>query len=804
MDTKWKKKLISCVTAFFMLLSVFGVPALGYAAENEQGFVIYSYDNKTGSMSELTGEWHAYLQASQYAGAPWAYFHVRPADEEAAQEYTVEWKSSNPKVAECIETGSSDIIQVMYQAGGTATISAVVDGRVADSFKIKITDEEAERIPIANIGFYIDGEAGDGIIDAWAWDGEYYADYLLPFEYDRDKGVFVIVNSIDGYETKYTAKAVNGRAEIKYAAEVNGVKQNFTIYFRERTASPDVNCSIYILAKNSGGDEKRIDIECEEAKNETAKIIIPYRYNEDIRLFVTPNYSGAKTDNYEGYYSDVTGEFIGEKVSIGQEKAFTIVAADGTRQDYSLEFLMLDGKSVDINLELFCDDPNTKDFAENGLSMKHPEFVESNGVRVANVKLPYRYDNKKGFEIQYQLNDTAYCDLQMGKYYLNADGTKKIEFTVTSGDGLLSQKYVINVTKDTKGTSTALEYFTISYIDKNGNRVTKNLSAKTAATKNGILYELPAGTKNTNQSVIIEAKTVENAYIIYADRNACEDDMYYYLETVEFKFNLGNGEDSPKQPKFFFTVRSSNGKNKQTYTIKVKGHEHKYKKTVVKPTYTEKGYTKSTCSKCGYVKKSNYTAKKVYKAAPKNVYANLSTEIDGYNNVKLSWSKVSGATGYKLYYKKGSAKKWSGLTTVKGKTSFVTEDLADGAKYTFKVVPYIKKNDKVANSTKYKTASVYTLKKLSAPKIVKSGKKVKVSWTNINGETGYQISQSTEETVIKVVGTYKTTKDKSRTIKAAKGTKYYYAVRPYKNVKVGNKTVKVFGPWSNEKAYTRK
>jgi len=803
MDTKWKKKLISCITALFMLLSVFGVPALGYTAENEQGFVIYSYDNKTGSMSELTGEWHAYLQASQYAGAPWAYFHVRPADEEAAQEYTVEWKSSNPKVAECIETGSSDIIQVMYHAGGTATISAVVNGKVADSFKIKITDEEAERIPIANIGFYIDGEAGDGIIDAWAWDGEYYADYLLPFEYDRDKGVFVIVNSIDGYETKYTAKAVNGRAEIKYAAEVNGVKQNFTIYFRERTASPDVNCSIYILAKNSGGDEKRIDIECEEAKNETAKIIIPYGYNEDIRLFVTPNYSGAKIDNYDGYLGPY-GEFIGESVSIGQVKTFTVVAADGTKQDYSLEFLMLDGKSVDINLELFCDDPNTKDFAENGWSMKWPKFVEANGVRVASVKLPYKYDNKKGFQIQYSLNDTACCDLQNGKYYLDADGTKKIEFTVTSGDGLLSQKYVLNVSKEDKGTSTALEYLRICYTDKNGNRVSKDLSITKAATKEGVFYRLPAGTKlNISYGVSIEAKAVENAYVVKCDIASAEDETYWYLETVRSRFNLGDGEECPKGGKLTFTVRSSNGKNKKTYIIKTDKHEHKYKKTIVKPTYTEKGYTKKACA-CGYVKKSNYTAKKVYKAVPKNVYANLSTEIDGYDNVKLSWSKVSGATGYKLYYKKGSAKKWSGLATVKGKTSFVTEDLADGAKYTFKVVPYIKKNDKVANSTKYKTASVYTLKKLSAPKIVKSGKKVKVSWTNINGETGYQISQSTEETVINVVGTYKTTKDKSRTIKAAKDTKYYYAVRPYKNVKVGNKTVKVFGPWSNEKAYTRK
>lgn len=806
MGTKLKKRIACYVTAVAMLFSVFSVPALGYAEEKDQGFTIYSYDNDTGSMSELTGEWHVYLQATQSAGAPWGYFCVRPSDEEAAVEFTAEWTSSNPSVAECIEQEESDIIQVMYNAMGTTTISAIVDGNVVSSFKIKITDEYKAKLPITNIGFYMDGENKYGTIESYAWDDSkgYYADYLLPFEYDSEKGVFIIVNSADGYETKYSAKVVNGRAEIKFKAYINDVKQNFTIYFKERTASNNVGCDIHIIAKNNAGDEKYIETTSEEAKNGPAKIIIPYGYDYDARLYVKAHHEGATIDNYEGYYSETTGEFIGEKVSGGQVKTFTVVAADGTKQNYSLEFFVLDGKSVDIDLTVYCDDANTKDFAENGWSMKTPEFTDVDGIRVANIQLPYKYDNKKGFDLFYTLADTANCDLSSGPYYLDENGNKKLEFTVTSGDGLLSQKYALNVSKDTKGTSTDLVYFKISYTDKNGNRVTKNLSAKKAATKNGILYELPGGTKNTVRSVRIEAKTVENAYIIKADRNAADDEFRYWMETLDFEFNIGNGEDSPTKPWLTFVVRSSNGKNKQTYTVKVKAHEHKYKKTVVKPTYTEKGYTKSTCSKCGDVKKSNYTAKKVYKAAPKNVNADLSTEIDGYDNVKISWTKVSGATGYKLYYKKGSVKKWAGLDTVKGKTSYTTEDLAAGAKYTFKVVPYIKKNNKVANSTKYKTASVYTLKKMAAPKVAKNKTKVKVSWSTINGATGYQISQSIDENEFTVAGTYKTTKDKSKTIKAAKGKKYYYAVRAYKTVKVSGKNVKVYGPWSKVKVYTRK
>jgi hypothetical protein len=61
-------------------------------------------------------------------------------------------------------------------------------------------------------------------------------------------------------------------------------------------------------------------------------------------------------------------------------------------------------------------------------------------------------------------------------------------------------------------------------------------------------------------------------------------------------------------------------------------------------------------------------------------------------------------------------------------------------------------------------------------------KKVKVSWTNIGGETGYQISQSTSKTGTKVVATYKTTSGKYKTVSATKGKTFYYKVRAYTTV----------------------
>ena len=178
----------------------------------------------------------------------------------------------------------------------------------------------------------------------------------------------------------------------------------------------------------------------------------------------------------------------------------------------------------------------------------------------------------------------------------------------------------------------------------------------------------------------------------------------------------------------------------------------------------------------------------------------LSTQLYGYDDVKLSWSKSTGANGYYVYYKKSTDKEYK-QKRVTG-TSIKLSDLYDGVKYDFKVAPYC--NIETSQiSPSYKTSSIYTLKKLSTPKVVKSGTKVKVSWKNISGETGYQISKSTKKNVIKIVSTYKTTKGTYKTLTAKKGTKYYYKVRAYKSYKVGSKTVKVYGPWSAYKAYKR-
>ncbi|MGN0735337.1 MAG: hypothetical protein ACI4LP_05890 [Anaerovoracaceae bacterium] len=176
----------------------------------------------------------------------------------------------------------------------------------------------------------------------------------------------------------------------------------------------------------------------------------------------------------------------------------------------------------------------------------------------------------------------------------------------------------------------------------------------------------------------------------------------------------------------------------------------------------------------------------------------LKAKLTGYDDFKITWKASKGAEGYVVYAKKGTKGSYikKGFTE---ETEFLIGNLSDGVKYTFAVVPCL------GNAEEYYECEYainetygYTLKKVVQNNVKKySSSKVKVSWKDISGESGYQICKMIKENGEYLeVKQYKTTKNYIN-ITAKKGEKYYYKVRAYK--KIGDEII--YAPWSSIKSY---
>jgi len=161
--------------------------------------------------------------------------------------------------------------------------------------------------------------------------------------------------------------------------------------------------------------------------------------------------------------------------------------------------------------------------------------------------------------------------------------------------------------------------------------------------------------------------------------------------------------------------------------------------------------------------------------SPKKV-SKLTAEVTD-EGINLSWKKVDGATGYRVYMKNGS--EWTALKTTTSDKYTVT-GLKSGTKYTFAVKSYVKLGNCTVWSTVYTEKSAYTIPtpptKVSADV---SGDSVTLSWKKTGGETGYRIyvyNYSTKkwETAVK------STKSLSVTVDGLESDKKHkFAVRPY-------------------------
>jgi|GEM_PF-4009345 len=164
----------------------------------------------------------------------------------------------------------------------------------------------------------------------------------------------------------------------------------------------------------------------------------------------------------------------------------------------------------------------------------------------------------------------------------------------------------------------------------------------------------------------------------------------------------------------------------------------------------------------------------------------LKADPTGFTRGKLTWTMVSGASGYEIQ----RSTKSSGFITVKtlkngSKTSFTNKKLKTNTTYTYRVRAYKTHGGRTlygsySAKAKLKPGNV----RPSKVKVVSDGaKSVKITWKQTSGASGYEIYRSlSKKSSYKKIKTIKKVNVTSFTNKKLKtGRKYYYKVLAYTN-----------------------
>lgn len=167
---------------------------------------------------------------------------------------------------------------------------------------------------------------------------------------------------------------------------------------------------------------------------------------------------------------------------------------------------------------------------------------------------------------------------------------------------------------------------------------------------------------------------------------------------------------------------------------------------------------------------------------------------NAYSGVKVSWNKVKGASGYKIYRKAPGQNGWKQYKVLSaGTLTFVDKNVTNYRNYTYTVKAF-----KGTSASSYDTAGVrlYRMPGCKAKTVRSNSRKtMDVTWNKVRYVSGYQIQYSTSSKFdrYKVATINKSTKLRRRISSLFSGKYYYVRMRTYR--RVGGKTI--HGGWSS-------
>ncbi len=190
---------------------------------------------------------------------------------------------------------------------------------------------------------------------------------------------------------------------------------------------------------------------------------------------------------------------------------------------------------------------------------------------------------------------------------------------------------------------------------------------------------------------------------------------------------------------------------------------------------------------CTSLKKVVYNGKAELDLPVKPVKPGKVTKIESEAslwNIRLQWAEVEHSDGYRVYSYNPKTKKYTKLKDVKENYYENDKSLKSGTTYYFAVKAYNKNGSKTAWSDMSDVFAVST-KPPAMPTLLKltstSKGKANISWSNVSGETGYQVwyCNSKNGKYVKL-SNYKANTVKATASKLTSGKTYYFKVRAYK------------------------
>lgn len=212
-----------------------------------------------------------------------------------------------------------------------------------------------------------------------------------------------------------------------------------------------------------------------------------------------------------------------------------------------------------------------------------------------------------------------------------------------------------------------------------------------------------------------------------------------------------------------------------TFTVK-NSHEHSFTNYVYdkNASYSADGTKTAKCDFCNTTKTLTAEGTKLTLGKTKSI----TTDV-GDTSITLTWKSVKGATGYRVYKYDGGWKKLKDTTAL----SYKVTNIASGTDYTFAVKAYVKEDGKTIWASSYRKVSLTTPplapKTLTATQTTSS---ITLKWSKSSGATNYRVYRYVSGKW-KAIKTTTATSYKVTGLKS--GTKYTFAVKPYRKTSSG-------------------